>query len=232
MYAISLTTIPPRFDRLQPVLHSLLAQDPAPTEVVLNLPRRFHRFPGTVVAPTLPASVRLHWVEEDVGPATKILPSARALSETYDHIIYCDDDWLMPSGWAATLLSAQSSEVAVAGSGYNVARLGRVSATPTGFVDIAQGYSGVLVKPAWLAGRDLNPPSSAWPVDDIWLSGQLARLKVPIQLAAAATNGLKLAFEDEYSLQDNTVGHLNRDAANRSCAALLNDRFGIWPKKR
>lgn len=95
-YAISLTSIPPRFDLLRPVLTALLAQDPAADEVILTLPRRYHRYPGAVSPPDLPKGVRLLWTETDLGPAIKALPAARLLSGTGKRLLYCDDDWMYP----------------------------------------------------------------------------------------------------------------------------------------
>ena len=229
MYAISLTSIPPRFPMLGPVLHSLLTQDPAPAEIILCLPRAYRRFPGKVEAPALPDGVRLIWSNVDHGPATKVLPAARALSGTDRSLIYCDDDWLMPPGWAAALLGSRERGVAVAASGFTVGRLGRCSHARAGEVDIAQGFSGVLIDPDWLVAPDLTPPETAWPVDDIWLSGHLARRGIAIKLADAARDGMRLAFDDAHELQHAVISGRNRDQANRACAELLHQEYGIWP---
>lgn len=231
MYAISLTSIPPRFQNLGPVLHSLLAQDPAPAQVFLCLPRRSRRFSGPCSLPALPAQVTVMHCNIDLGPATKALPAARHLAGQIDRLIYCDDDWLMPPGWAAALLAARASGTAVTGAGFGVQRLGRQSPRPpgTGLTDIAQGFSGVLIDPAWLAGPGLDPPDTAWPVDDIWLSGHLARQGIPVREAIAARTGMIPAFDDSHGLQDAEINGQARDQANRACAALIHDRYGIWP---
>lgn len=229
MYAISLTSIPPRFSRLCPVLQSLLAQDPAPAHIYLCLPQRYHRFPGPFTLPELPLGITLLRPETDLGPATKALPAARALAGSGTKLIYCDDDWLMPPYWAARLLTAQHDHEAVTGSGYAVDRLARISRTGAGMADIAQGFSGVLVDPHWLTGSDLTPPAGAWPVDDIWLSGQLARQGIAIRLATGARDGMRLAYEDTHGLQDGNIGGCSRDAANRACVELLHSKYGIWP---
>ena len=229
MYAISLTSIPPRFDRLGPVLDSLLRQDPAPARVLLCLPRRYRRFPAKIDPPALPDGVEIIWTETDLGPATKALAAARALRGSVGKLIYCDDDWLMPRGWASALLTAQTPREAVAATGYSVSRLGRVSDTRPPYTDIAQGFSGVLVDPVWLACPALDPPEPAWSVDDIWLSGQLARQGIPIRLLPKARKGQRLAFEDVYALQDATIdGHTRREA-NLACVEYLTKEFGLWP---
>ena len=165
MYAVALTSIPPRLARLGPVLASLLAQEPAPERVLLCLPEAWRRFPGPVAVPALPDGVELVTADADFGPATKAIAPARALTGHIDHLIYCDDDWLMPPGWASALLTAQRPGEAVAASGWSVDRLKRQSTAKPGCVDIAQGFSGVLIDPRWLAGEDLAPPPEAWAVD-------------------------------------------------------------------
>ena len=229
MYAVALTSIPPRLPRIGPVLESLLAQRPAPARVLLCLPHRWQRFPGVVSLPALPAGGELIRVEEDLGPATKALGAAPLLAGRHRRLIWCDDDWLMPPGWAAALLGAQRPGEAVAASGFAVARLKRQGSARPGFTDIAQGFSGVLVDPAWLCLPDIAPPPEAWAVDDIWLSGQLARQQIPIRLAPGARAGLRPAFADWHGLQDATLGGRGRHAANLACADLLNRRHGIWP---
>ena len=229
MYAISLTSIPPRLSRLGPVLDALLAQDPAPERVLLCLPRAYRRFAGSVAAPTLPKGAEILWSDTDFGPATKAIVPARHLAAQVDHLIYCDDDWIMPPGWAAALLEGASNGWAAAASGYGVERLKRRAEPGRGDTDIAQGFAGVAISPDWLAGPDIGPPAPAWAVDDIWLSGQLARQGIPVRLAPKAREGMVPAFDDDHALQDTTIDGQSRHEANLACAKLLHDRYGIWP---
>ncbi|MGK7651750.1 hypothetical protein ACSQ76_04785 [Roseovarius sp. B08] len=221
MYAISLSSIPPRFSRLGPVLASLLAQRPAPAQVILTLPAQYNRFSGPVTPPPLPDGVTLLRCESDLGPATKALPAARALADTDLRLIYCDDDWLYAPDWAAQLLT--KGEEATTGQAWDIARLGRVG---TG-TDIAQGFAGVCIRPAWLAAPDMDPPPEARPVDDIWLSGQLARQGIPVRARPKARQHMRPAYDDAHALQDISA----RDAANRASAARLHALYGIWPER-
>ena len=229
MYAIALTSIPPRLARLGPVLASLLAQDPAPARVLLCLPPEWARYAGKAHLPVLPDGVEVIMAETDFGPATKAIASSRALGGTNDRLIYCDDDWLMPPGWASALLTAQRPGEAVAASGWSVDRLKRQSTAKPGCVDIAQGFSGVLVDPQWLAGQEIAPPPEARAADDIWLSGQLARQGVAIRLAETARKGITPAFDDAHALQDAVIDGRGRHAANMACVETLTRRYGIWP---
>ncbi|MRU14859.1 hypothetical protein FDP25_05370 [Roseovarius sp. A21] len=229
MYAISLTSIPPRFARIGPVLSALLAQRPAPVAVYLCLPRSYRRFPGPVTPPALPSGVELLWSGADLGPAGKALISARHLRGQVDRLIYCDDDWLYPPGWAAALLADAGDGVASTGQGFSVKRLTRQSHAKPGFTDIAQGFSGVCIDPAWLSGAEMEPPEAAWPVDDIWLSGQLARHGVAVQEVAQARASIRPAFQDRYALQNAHIAGQNRHEANMACIEALTQRYGLWP---
>ncbi|MGQ3488243.1 hypothetical protein [Roseovarius pacificus] len=230
MYAISLTSIPSRFDRLTPVLRALLAQRPAPVRVILCLPRRYARFPGPVTPPPLPEGVELLRHESDLGPATKALPAARRLAGQVGRMIWCDDDWIMGPGWASALLDEAAAREATTGQGYGVARLRRRGSAPTpAHVEIAQGFAGVCADPAWLSGPDMDPPPTAWPVDDIWLSGQLARQGIAIRTVPAARRAMRLAHGDGPALQDSAIGGRSRHGANIACLDELTARYGIWP---
>ncbi|WP_371224636.1 hypothetical protein [Roseovarius sp. 2305UL8-3] len=229
-YAISLTSIPPRFDRLWPVLDALLKQRPAPSEVFLSVPKQYERFPGAFDLPALPKCVSILESNTDHGPGSKAIVAAQHLKGRFDTLIYCDDDWLMAPGWAAHLLKSQQNGEAVTGQGFDVDRLCRVSPSADGFCDIAQGFAGVLVDPDWLA--DAQPPSDpvARSVDDIWLSAHLAAKGIGIREAPLARSAITPAYDDAYGLQDQvTEGH-NRAAANQRCATLMATRYGIWPE--
>jgi len=229
MYAISLTSIPPRFGRLGPVLEHLLTQQPAPAAVILCLPPAYRRYPGPVAQPVVARGVEILQAGADYGPATKVIAAARHLKGRIGKLIYCDDDWLMPQGWAAALLDEFRPGCAVAASGYGAGRLRRKDTRRAGYCDIAQGFSGVLVDPAWFCAPETEPPEAAWPVDDIWLSGRLCHLGISIRLAPRAREGLLPAYDDSCALQDRMFNGLNRHAANLACADLLFRRYGIWP---
>ena len=229
MYAISLTSIPPRFDRLGPVLQALLAQRPAPMAVYLCLPCSYRRFSGPVTPPMRPDGVDLLWSETDLGPAGKALIAARHLAGKVERLIYCDDDWTYGPGWAAALLKGAGDGVASTGQGFSVYRLKRQSHAAPGFTDIAQGFSGVCVDPVWLTGQELAPPKAAWPVDDIWLSGQLARQGIAVREVANARPAMRPAFNDTHALQVAQIDGKDRHAANLACLEDLTRRYGVWP---
>lgn len=97
---ITLSTIPPRFPLLAPTLKSLLSQSLRAEEIRLYIPERYRRFPdwdGSL--PELPKGINLHRFENDMGPASKILPAARDLSGRDVDILFCDDDNIYDRHW-------------------------------------------------------------------------------------------------------------------------------------
>ncbi|MDA7428166.1 hypothetical protein PGB28_06830 [Primorskyibacter aestuariivivens] len=223
MLVISLTSIQPRFADLGPTLERLLVQ--GADAVWLCLPRKSRRFEACDVPP-VPDRVRIIWSDVDYGPATKLIPAARALRGQGARLIYCDDDCIYPTGWAKALSAVDAPVVAV--SGFDVARMKRQPEALRGDVDIAQGFGGVALWPDDLDDLALTVPDEAFAVDDIWLSGQFARFGLPIALCSAARDlCVPRALAD--GLQDAELFGRDRAAANRVCVEALTARFGIWP---
>lgn len=97
---ITLSTIPPRFARLGPVLTALKAQDLPADEIRLNIPHSYRRFADWDGAlPAVPDGVTIHRTETDLGPATKVLPAARDLRGQVVDLLFCDDDKIYDPGW-------------------------------------------------------------------------------------------------------------------------------------
>ena len=215
MFVIALTAIPPRFGQLPRVLAALL--DQGADRVVLTLPRTWARF-APVPPPALPEAVTLLRTSADLGPAGKLLPAARAFPGA--DILICDDDWLYAPGWARTFRAARAAhgrEAVIAGASWPSERIGRVGGT------IVQGFAGVLIG-ADRAAAIAPPPPQAWAVDDIWISGHVAAMGLPVRPAAGA-RALMAPLAAPGGLQDSP----GRDRANRAAAALIHDKFAIWP---
>jgi len=105
-HVITLSSIPPRFAALGHALKSLVAQTSRPEAVELYIPRSYRRFPrwsGSL--PEVPEGVRIVRVEEDLGPATKVLPAARSYRGQDIEILYVDDDRVYSRDWAQTSLN-------------------------------------------------------------------------------------------------------------------------------
>ncbi|MFC4729270.1 hypothetical protein [Coralloluteibacterium thermophilus] len=110
MRIISLSTIPPRFGLLDATLDSLLRQRPRVDAVRLYVPRRYRRFPDyDGRAPAVPAGVDVVRIDDDLGPASKVLFAVREFRGTDARILFCDDDKLFAPGWAARLFDEQAA---------------------------------------------------------------------------------------------------------------------------
>ena len=109
MLVISLTSIPPRFGLLQRTLASLKSQTIKIDKIELWLPRRYLRFPDFEIKNFIvPDGVDLKITDQDIGPATKILPSAMLHSDEDVNILYCDDDKIFHHQWAESFIRSKS----------------------------------------------------------------------------------------------------------------------------
>lgn len=271
---VSLSSIPPRFDKLEPVLNALLAQTAKIDEIRLYLPKTYRRFPdydGSL--PDVPRGVRIVRPDDDLGPSSKVLFAAEDLRGTDCNIIYCDDDRVYHRTWFSRMLAAQGDRMGacVATSILELDRLGfqvRATHTPrlkktvtslprtmglvkrklkqlttgvtdrkppmnrqikrSGYGDIAEGCGAVLVRPDFFDTSAFDIPKVLWSVDDVWLSGHMARKGIGIWIE----KGFGIAPEAHSSrvcaLYDATIDGVGRDAANRACVRYMQDTYGIW----
>lgn len=103
-YVITLSSIPPRFPRLALTLETLLRQTVPAERIIVYLPKSYRRFPEwDGVLPEVPKGVEIRQVDEDFGPATKLLPALREFAPEQE-ILFCDDDMDYPRDWAAAFL--------------------------------------------------------------------------------------------------------------------------------
>ena len=231
MLIVSMTSIPPRFSNLSALFANLASQSLRPDVIRMNLPRKWRRFDHAEL-PTVPPDIELHLIDEDAGPALKLLPTLRDVIDKDVRILVCDDDWIFGDDWIKHLMdvSRKHPAAAVTGSGYRIDRfkLTSTSINP-GQVDIAQGFSGILLKPSMFDDEVFNMPESAWAVDDIWISAMLARSKTPIFVAPHACSE-RLAMNDASALQSVRIDGMDRAAANLTVVNTARETFGIWDR--
>ena len=98
----------------------------------------------------------------------------------------------------------------------------------SGFVDVFGGYGGVLIDPDWLEGWASAIPDGFWAVDDIWLSGCLARRGVKIWAQEDLALAPASAADRTDALFRSQFGGQGRDALNISCIEHLRDTYDIW----
>lgn len=225
-----LTTIPPRFDQLPRVVAGLRAQRVPPEKIFLSVPRQWRRFAGDVDLPPLDG-VDILRCQRDRGPGLKFLEPLARYRGADIRLLLCDDDWFYGPDWAAQLcaLSKRHPGAIITGAGYGLERLTTGGPTPAtaGTVDIAQGYSGVLLSPDQVAPEVMAPPPCAWAVDDIWLSAMAAKAGTAI-IAAPRARAAATPLDETGRLQDEIIDGWSRDGANRATVAHVQKHFGIW----
>lgn len=274
-HLFTLSSIPPRFGMIGPALKSLLAQKSRPEAVELWIPRTYRRFPQWGGAlPDVPDGVTIRRTDEDLGPATKILPAVRSRQGQDIDLIYVDDDRIFAPDWGERCLSVRRDHphAAICGAGFHVWRYGYRSAdgpepravptlgprlqvatylrrasrffrrsadveteaawrrfTRSGHVDIAAGYGGVMVRPAFFGDDAFRIPPMHWIVDDIWLSGMLTWAGVNIWADRHLFDVREiLATSRHFALYKMVIEGKGRISANKACIEHMRDAYGIW----
>lgn len=193
---VSLTTLPSRISRLGPTLKSLLDQEVRADGIRINLPEISRRESREYDIPEFLRGLDCVSVvpcSRDWGPLTKLMPTLLDLQEQpRARILVVDDDTIYPRTLLSTLgqASAELPSAAVCMRGWKVpfqerhANRRYIQASrcerPTP-VEIMQGASGFLVRAGSLPPAELQDPSlppEAFFVDDILVSGCLARLGI------------------------------------------------------
>jgi hypothetical protein len=207
---VTLTTIPSRLPHIANTLKSLMRQSRAPSRIVLNLPAFSKRENTPYVVPEFLRTLQAVQIVqcEDIGPATKVVPTLlRELP--LQKIIVVDDDRIYPANLVADLESAADREATAAFgmSGWVVPEdlidrpttvISNLKMSPPSPVrarrlkkpmpvDILQGLSGYLIRPAFFDLADLanyeGAPSASYFVDDVWISGHCRAHKFAIPAA-------------------------------------------------
>lgn len=277
MLIVSLSSIPPRFDLLEPTLTCLLRQEARIDHIQLYIPRAYRRFPdwdGTL--PEVPRGVEIVRCDEDLGPATKVLYAARNYRGQDVDILLCDDDRRYKPHWARTYVEARADhpDCCLAIAGFEADRYGqsrmenrkqprarrrsrgfdlkfqakmvweflfppverRYLREPvrrlfrqSGYVDCFEGFAGAMVRPEFFDDAAFDIPPVVWTVDDVWLSGHLARMGVPIWIIADQFDTQHTPAGISEALYMSQIEGADRDAANQRCIAYFQEKYGIWP---
>lgn len=190
---VSLTTIPSRIGRLRPALNSLQDQTLRPARIYLALPAYSRREERPYAVPEW---LRRHPLvtilasPKDWGPATKLIPALRRHENDPDRaILAVDDDNVYPRRFIETFAryARELPDAALSLRGWPMPESLRwqesreftgAQITAPVETDVITGCGGVLVRPRFFdpAFFDYAPaPPQAFFVDDIWISGHLAR---------------------------------------------------------
>lgn len=204
---VSLSTLPDRIWNLRPTLECLLKQTRPPDEIVLAIPRHSIRQERKYDIPDWLAQVkglRILQSDRDWGPATKFIPVIQdeitaGRAETL--IMVVDDDRIYPRDAIASYLhfAAQLPDAALCFRGaampksldWRDAKMvhGNRLREPKG-VAVITGCGSYLVKPRLFDERlwDYSTaPAAAFYMDDIWISGWLARRGVARYVVPSST---------------------------------------------
>lgn len=210
---ISLTTSPARIESIQKTLESLLHQTLAPEKIVLNLPHVYKRS-GTKfmqIPRYITDNPKIHVnFTEDIGPATKILPTIEL--EKLDPealILSVDDDHYYPPEFLKVFVDTMEAigRDAVITNSFQMPTGERLCSTKEPSrcfwrVKMFEGFAGVLYKQKFLADIDksiLADPKIAnacYRGDDYYLSNHINKKNIPIvSLDAIARENMKKGFK-------------------------------------
>lgn len=277
MLIVSLSSIPPRFDKLGPTLDCLLRQTAKIDRIIVYIPAQYRRFPDwDGVLPEVPEGVEIHRCEADLGPATKVLYAAREFRGQDIDILLCDDDRRYKPHWAKAFVDARADhpDACIAIAGFEADRYGqsqmkdrpqprakrssrawnlrfqaqmvyeflfppvqrkylreptRALYKTSGYVDCFEGFGGALVKPDFFDDAAFQIPEVIWAVDDVWLSGNLARKGVPIWALADQHDTQHTPAGVYEALHKAQIEGADRDDANKAAIAYFRDTYGLWP---
>lgn len=146
------------------------------------------------------------------GKSNALLPKARRASKT--------NLLLRIRRLRHKLLSIMSGSEIARPMGHAVAR--------AGYVDILQGLGGAVIRPEFFDEVAYKIPEVVWAVDDVWLSGMLARKNIPIWLPANVAEPTTTEAHDVESLYLAKIEGVNRKEANRRCIAYMQEHYKIW----
>ena len=97
-----------------------------------------------------------------------------------------------------------------------------------GFADVFEGYGGVVVRPGFFDDLVFDIPSEAFHVDDVWLSGALARNGIGIWLAADQHEPKTTEADRHAALYRHRVAEQGRVELDAAAITLMRSRWNIW----
>lgn len=101
----------------------------------------------------------------------------------------------------------------------------------SGYVDILCGWGGASVRPEFFQASDFEIPDVLWTVDDVWLSGCLAKngLSIWLEKMAPAQRPKVGGLADQvHALRDWRYRGFDRAQANAACVRYFRETYGIW----
>ena len=100
-----------------------------------------------------------------------------------------------------------------------------------GYADIFEGYGGVVVRPDFFDAEAYEIPKVLWAVDDVWLSGMLARRGIGIWVPEGLYEPKNTVADLTEALYRWRTDDMSRAQLNAKCANYLRDRYGVWSNR-
>jgi hypothetical protein len=194
---VSLTTLPSRIGKIFPAVNSLLDQTSPPEMIFISVPSFSIREQREY---TVPAGLLNHPAVSilssgrDWGPATKLMPAVRMFESSPETLILAvDDDNVYPRTFLETFnrFAMKLPDAALSLRGWPIPPSRRwkdsrefkgTQITTHMETDVITGCGGILVRPRFFDTDFFNydqAPHEAFFVDDLWVSGHLARRGIP-----------------------------------------------------
>jgi len=252
---VSLTTSPKRISKTKVVIDSIMQQTILPNKIVLNLPHVFKRDSSTYnEIPDFITNNDLIEINrcEDIGPATKIVPTALLYNEPNTILISVDDDIIYNSDVIENLLqySYEYPDCTITGitDKYTHFQYNNTLNKYTFYGADVMGFSGVLYKSKFFDGFDqstlLQLPRFCYVSDDIVIANFLFKNNIPIIVLSPIHNVIDTLYGNSYdSLKfggnidnngffDNPFNNLFSHRINyKKCSHYLNDSGELYVKE-
>src|SRR6266481_3473723 len=242
----SLSTLPGRINNLRPTIRSLLRQTCPPDEIILAVPEFSIREERPYIVPEyilrLPR-VRILRSRRDWGPATKFIPVIQqelAAGRENTFIMVVDDDRIYPRDALAAYLhySARLTGAALCFRGAAMPRTfdwrdatmiygGEVREPQS--VAVITGCGSYLIQPRFFDESlwDYSQaPRGAFYMDDIWISGCLARRNVKRYVVPASAM-MRSVFRQRRTLSLHHVPD-GRQYNNNETIAFFGDDWDVF----
>jgi hypothetical protein len=189
---VSLTTSPKRIYFLDPLIRCLETQTVKPDMVVLNLPHVFKR--TNEMFDKIPDFIENSqpFVKinrcEDIGPATKIIPTRSLFEDPETIIISVDDDIQYRDNFIETLLKYErmAPDAVITGESYmRIENKYSKGESKVKYAELVEGYSSVLYKKKHLDDFNVDELVNEYPkecffADDFVISNYLRKKDIDI----------------------------------------------------
>lgn len=98
----------------------------------------------------------------------------------------------------------------------------------SGYIDVFEGFGGVMVRPGFFDAAAFDIPEILWTVDDVWLSGMVTRNGIPIWLEANLVDPMETDADTKAPLAQSVIDNATRDQANAMAVGYMQKTHGIW----